>query len=120
MKLIAKILLFALASNLLFTTANAFEKQQDLQTLFGDEIYICSADSSFDVSISDYEKLLHLSFDNNQHKKFQITDLDLVEPNIFAFNYQKPSSLIKLGLLSEGFKQVNFANPNAPRAPPLS
>ena len=120
MKRIAQILLFVISLNIILAPANATTKTDDLESIFGSSVYICSADNSFDLGISDYEKLLYLSYENNQHEKFFSQGLELVGTDIFEINYLQSNSIILLGVKEFSFQNKAENSKHSPRAPPYS
>ena len=120
MKLTAKLLILAIFFNLLSAPINAhsFANTPELGSLFGEEIYICSADNSFDVSINEYEKLLFSASLANDYQNFQISNIDIYKPSIFRFEFERAISLIKFQNLLPANLGSNLYQQFTSRAPP--
>ena len=117
-KLLAYKLLAILLLNILAIPAFTTSESESLQNSFGNKVYICFGENSFDVPIEEYENLFLKSYENNLYELSLSKNFEAQETSSFEYNYQKSSSVVTFLFERPDFSKSEITLFKAPRSPP--
>lgn len=91
----------------------------ELSTLFGESIYICSGEESFDLDISEFENLLKKLKSNKEHDFYSFLDASINTPETSLYLELANSYRDNFIFSSSSHLESIILSISTPRAPPL-